>query len=319
MTVTVPVSGAIRFTNIGGLSASSGNTQSTPYHLSRFTGIDYGIPTRPSPVRFSAYRGVTNYSSVTTVTESSINWQSGSELYIGYFAAGVPVLNQYPVLSLSALNTGFNIGTRTASGVTLCQIDSPIVLTVNGYSESDLALFMRINNATVTLPAVSETVAVDVTSLAQIKRLVDSVPAGTAIGYIPNNPTVNLLALQNNTNLRSFDLNTPEVLQVVLAQIYQNANNTITNFASFENEDYFNGTVTIKKYTNTVYPCCHLLTRPTDVADVSKTVSFQLNQYPVSVGDTITFYIGQGPNIKPGSREWRNTTVTLTVSSTPKI
>lgn len=318
MTVTVPVSGAIRFTNIGGLSASSGNVQSTPYHLSRFTGIDYGVPLAPSPVRFSTYRGVTNYQSTISVTEGSINWQSGAEMRIAYFTAGIPVLDPYPVLSLSALNTGFNIGTRTASGVTLCQIDSPIVFTLNGYSESDLSLFMRVNNETTTLPTLSETIVVDVTTLAQIKQLLDSLPAGTAIGYIPNNPAVKLaisvLTLQDNTDLRSFDLNNPEILPILLAQTYQN-----TNFTSFDNQGYFAGTVTIKKYADAIYPCCHLLTRSTDTADISKTVSFQLNQYPVTVGDTIAFYLGQGPEIKPGSKEWRNVTVALTVSSTPKI
>ena len=321
----LPVTGSLSLSTIGTLSgikiSPTIGPDTAPYRLRDFRGQDFDIPTGNDPIKFSSLRG-------------AINYKRNYHLYIArpndflttgnidtddlYYRSQTDILRApYGAKSLGSISSMLDIkikGSSTNSADTFALTKGGVIVASwEGYINSQVTLWMQINNDTHPIISkasplsISESLFVKKTKLADI---ITSLAASQNITIAPEilKNTLGELKLNPLTPVESTNIFTQNsgALLRRLALIF----NAYTGIGYEIDIGQSKKTTVLLKVSSynvgSFAPLCYAVGSVSASCQklVSSACTIPLSKYPISSGSIIKFYMGPGPSNAKGGSVW---------------
>ena len=337
MSQIVPLSGAIPFTLIDQLTGTLAGVPSQlppPFRLSKFGGQDITIPVAPNPIKFSDFRGARNYSNYTfLLTNIGYNSITSTARSIYYRENQHYYGNPYSVVYLGDISTDLVFKTRSASvtgTTTVIQPNADITISMSGYLDADVTLWMQINNDEYAYPTTvqsTETITLSNASTADILDALNLRNNTVAPQIIATNTgdTLPDPFITNSTDFNAVQFTTQAN---VLTQLTNYANSlptgtTYTASIALNENNQTRTTIQRVTYNTTNYPLCYGICRahhaPRKQGWSGASATINVAQYGVKQGDYLRFYMGPGPSTPRQGHIWGSFSLTLTVTNSSRL
>ena len=332
-TQILPTTGSLALTEISSLSGNyvggGVGPLTAPYKLSELGGQDTDIPTSPSPIKFSQFRGAVNYNHNYRLLLTNLG-EGLADTYPLYYYTFAQ--NPYAVINLSNISRLLTLNTKgssTNSDDTFVRRDAILNCSIAGYLDDGVTLWMQINNnvvATRTKLSGETTRRIDVPSnsnetlLNNILKGIDSL-APDLVTTLTNSKELDIFKRQINDKLYYTPSSILTKLNSIIDSVAGKSNQTYTVIGRSSPNGIYSFDLKTSTYEATVSPLCYTLggmyhpARGQGWSSAEFTV--KLEKYQINTGTPINLFIGAGPGAPRQGNIWGSTTLTVDITNTP--